>query len=521
MLRPLYRCLLWLHPPSFRKRFTDEILIIFDASSNRSDQLKLLLDGLLSLARQWTLRPEFWHGLPTESAQSVREGIPSFYSFDTFHLRPSAVIHGSVLTATLFMVTCYAIRYSWIRVLHVHIPEVQFERSEWIPVSSATNASDGRSVSPMATNKTRVATPPTSSPPLSEAQGPDNRALGVRQLIPQPHGKEASSESEESPATTLAPASPATTDTELTTETSLDSTERRLVIDAAIRDLRKYYVDPVVAGKMASALRNHERSGDDDGATDGAAFADLLTDQMRQVSHDRHLEVVYSQIATAEHEAGPTRELFEHYRRDMERTNCTFEKVTVLVHNIGYVKFNSFPDLSICQSTAAAAMTSLNETDAIIFDLRDNRGGLPAMVAFMASYLFDHPTHLDDLYNRAEHSTLQSWTLSPVFGNKLANKPAYVLISNSTFSGAEEFAYDMKMLKRATLVGKTTAGGAHMVRGRRIDSHFTIRVPDTTPINPISKTNWEGTGVAPHVRAKASDALTVAKRLALTKLQRN
>ena len=198
----------------------------------------------------------------------------------------------------------------------------------------------------------------------------------------------------------------------------------------------------------------------------------------------------------------------------MERTNCTFEKVEVLPNNIGYVKLNAFPDLSICQSTAAAAMTSLNETDAVIFDLRENRGGVPAMVAFMASYLFEHPTRLDDFYNRAEHSTLQSWTLSPVVGNKLADKPAYVLISHSTFSGAEEFSYDLKMLKRATLVGETTAGGAHMTRPRRIDGHFAIRVPDTTPINPISKTNWEGTGVTPDVKVRAADALSVAKKLA-------
>jgi hypothetical protein len=520
MLRPLYRCLLRLHPPGFRKRFADEILSIFDASSKRRDQLRLLFDGLLSLARQWTLRPEFWQGLPVKSEQPAPEGIPSFYSFDTFHLRPSAVIHGSVLAAALFLVTCYAIRYSWIHVLHVHVPEVQFARSEWVPASSATSASGDPSVSAIATNKALVATPAPSSPPLPKAQTADNRAIEVRQFIPQPHGKEPTSESEKSPATTLVPASQATTETQVPTEASLDSTQRQLVIDGAIKHLKKYYVDPAVAGKMASILRKHERNGDDDEATDGAAFADLLTNQMRQVSDDRHLEVVYSQIATAEHEAGPTREIFERYRRDMERTNCTFEKVAVLAHNIGYVKFNSFPDLSICQSTAAAAMTSLNETDAIIIDLRDNRGGVPAMVAFMASYLFNHPTHLDDLYNRAEHSTLQSWTLSPVVGNKLADKPAYVLISSSTFSGAEEFAYDMKMLNRATLVGETTAGGAHMVRGRRIDGHFTIRVPDTTPINPISKTNWEGTGVTPDVRAKAPDALTVAEGLALTKLQK-
>jgi C-terminal processing protease CtpA/Prc len=136
------------------------------------------------------------------------------------------------------------------------------------------------------------------------------------------------------------------------------------------------------------------------------------------------------------------------------------------------------------------------------------------MVAFMASYLFDHPTHLDDLYNRSQKSTLQSWTLSPVAGNKLADKPAFVLTSADTFSGAEEFSYDLKLLKRATIVGETTRGGAHMVRRHRIDDHFAIGVPDTRPINPISKGNWEGTGVTPDVKVKATDALAIAEGLA-------
>jgi len=159
-------------------------------------------------------------------------------------------------------------------------------------------------------------------------------------------------------------------------------------------------------------------------------------------------------------------------------------------------------------------MTSLNQANAIIFDLRDNQGGSPEMVAFVASYLFDHPAHLEDLYNRSANSTLQSWTLSPIDGNRLANKPAFVLTSATTFSGGEEFAYDLKMLKRATVVGETTAGAAHMVRQRRIDAHFRIRVPDTRPINPVSKSNWEGTGVTPDVRVDAAEALSTAERLA-------
>jgi hypothetical protein len=522
MLRPLYRCMLRMHPPSFRERFADEILSIFDTATTSREQFRLLVDAFVSLARQWIFRPEFWQGAPLRPAQLAPDGIPSFYSFDSFRPRTTAVIHGSVLTVTLFFATCYAIRYSWIHVLNVRIPEIQFERSEWLP--SAGPSSNQSSGSPIEATRTSVASSSVSGPFLSKAQVPGTKAIGeVERTAPsyrKAHSKPGDSVSATPPPSSAAVISAVAHATLIPTNAALDPAHRHLVIEGAIRHLRHYYVDPVAARKMAAALRRHEQNGDDNDATDGTAFADLLTDQMRQVSNDRHLAVVYSQIATPEHQVGPTQEILVRYEREMARTNCTFEKVEVLPNNIGYVKFNSFPDLSICQSTATTAMTSLNETDAVIFDLRDNRGGLPAMVAFMESYLFEHPTHLDDLYDRANHSTLQSWTLSPVAGNKLADKPAYVLISHSTFSGAEEFSYDMKMLKRATLVGETTTGGAHMTRPRRIDGHFTIRVPDTTPINPISKTNWEGIGVTPDVNAKAADALAIAEKLAANKLQR-
>jgi C-terminal processing protease CtpA/Prc len=93
----------------------------------------------------------------------------------------------------------------------------------------------------------------------------------------------------------------------------------------------------------------------------------------------------------------------------------------------------------------------------------------------------------------------------------------YVLTSKQTFSGAEEFSYDLKNLKRATIVGETTGGGAHPVSGERIDDHFLIGVPYARAINPISKTNWEGTGVEPDVKVAAAEALAVAEKLASEK----
>ncbi|HEY6414403.1 MAG TPA: S41 family peptidase [Edaphobacter sp.] len=164
-------------------------------------------------------------------------------------------------------------------------------------------------------------------------------------------------------------------------------------------------------------------------------------------------------------------------------------------------------------------MNFLAHTDAVIFDLRENGGGDPKMVSLIATYLFDQPEHLNDLYERKTDTTTQYWTQPFVPGTKLGDKPVYVLTSNRTFSGAEEFTYDLKNLKRATIVGETTGGGAHPVRGVRVDDHFVVGVPFARAVNPVSKTNWEGTGVEPDVSVKAADALTTAQKLAESKLQ--
>jgi len=299
---------------------------------------------------------------------------------------------------------------------------------------------------------------------------------------------------------------------------TLDAAQRQRIIQSAAALLTKYYVDPDVAQKMSGALLAHEKTGDNDAVTDGEVFAGLLTRQMMEVSHDRYLVMAYSAVAPPETPPAPTSEDVALYRKEMEQNNCTIETARTLPHNIGYLKFNAFPDADVCGHTVAAALNSLNHADAIIFDLRDNRGGYSNMVALIATYLFDHPTHLNDFYNRSENSTEQSWTLPPVPGNRLSDKPVFVLTSPATFSAAEAFAYDLKMLKRATLVGETTSGRGHMGMPHRIDDHFTIRVPGVRVINPISKTNWDGTGVEPDVKVKAADALTTAEKLAKTKL---
>jgi hypothetical protein len=294
----------------------------------------------------------------------------------------------------------------------------------------------------------------------------------------------------------------------------VDAAIRSRVIDGIVAKLTELYVYPDAAKKMVEALRAHQSKNEYDAINDGDAFASLLTDHLRAISHDKHLRVNCVPRVLPKEDPRFDLPADAQTRARMEQDNCGFEKVERLERNIGYVKLNSFGDPSVCGPTASAAIGFLAHVDAIIFDLRDNHGGDPDMVAYLSSYLFNERTQLNDLYERKENKTTQYWTKPEVLGKKLATQPAFVLTSKQTFSGAEEFSYNLKNLKRATIVGETTGGGAHPTWPYRVEDHFAIGVPFARAINPISKTNWEGKGVEPDVKAPADQALDVAKKLA-------
>lgn len=299
----------------------------------------------------------------------------------------------------------------------------------------------------------------------------------------------------------------------------IDAAARAKVIDGSVAALNETYVFPETAKKMEEAVRAHQKKGDYDSITDGDDFAKRLTDDFQAVSHDKHLRVMFNPAPMPDMEAqhsDPKREAEQ--RRNLERMNCGFNKAEILEGNVGYLKFDFFADPAICGPTVVAAMNFLANVDAIIFDLRENGGGDPKMIAFISSYLFGERTHLNDLWTRKGDITDQYWTLPYVPGKRLDEKPAFVLTSKDTFSGGEEFTYNLKTLKRATIIGETTGGGAHPVRGHRITEHFGIGVPFARAINPITHTNWEGTGVEPDVKVPAADTLTTAQKLAAEKL---
>lgn len=301
---------------------------------------------------------------------------------------------------------------------------------------------------------------------------------------------------------------------------TIDAATRTKVIDGILKRLNDSYVFPEVAKKMEQSIRERVEKKEYDQITSAKLFATTLTKDLQAVSNDKHLRVRYSNQVIPERgpRREPTAEEIAQRKNDLNWMNHGFGKVERLRGNIGYLEFFNFADEELGADTVAAAMNFVNNTDALIIDMRSNGGGNPAMVALVCSYLFGaEPVHLNDLYWREGNRTDEFWTRKEVAGKRYLNKDVYVLTSKRTFSGAEEFTYNLKNLKRATIIGETTGGGAHPGGGFRISEHFGMFVPTGRAISPITKTNWEGTGVTPDVVVPADQALLVARLMALKK----
>jgi Peptidase family S41/N-terminal domain of Peptidase_S41 in eukaryotic IRBP len=512
MSEKIYAWLLRLFPSRFRKAYGEEALqLVRDRCRDEPGlllRLRLWLDLLgdlaLSVPRAYfPVQPEL-----TAYAAPLRSGGgPAFLVREEESLGPGALFFGGLLTLAAVVSFSVLLNHG---VKHVPLSAL---------IRPAPSSADHRSSSfsprtpELARDSQQGAIAPANGqhPEMAaSSSGPENSKANDAQsnglTRPDGSGPRNVQSGQRLGSANAAPAG-----------ANLNRAERQRVVRGAAANLEKHYIDPVLAQKTADALREHEKNGDDDAVTDSSAFAELLTRQMRDVSHDRHLEVLYSEPPLPRRPPAPSPPFQTRYRKAMEQANCTFEPVRVLPHNIGYLKLNSFPDVSVCQHTAEARMASLNHADAVIIDLRDNRGGSPGMVMLIAAYLFDHPEYM---YNPRENTTKESWTRSPVPGNRLADKPVFVLTSGRTFSGAEHFSYDLKMLKRATLVGETTGGTTDVGTFHRLDDHFGIGIRETTAINPYSEPDWAGIGVQPDVGVKAADALEMAVRLAESKLQK-
>jgi hypothetical protein len=298
------------------------------------------------------------------------------------------------------------------------------------------------------------------------------------------------------------------------TPATVEKSERDGVIEALATKLTAGYVLPEAVGRITQALRSANSAGEYDGKTP-QEFADAMGRTLRNAGHDKHFAVFYQPAPTV----SPAAATLSVEQR--ERLNFGFGKLERLRGNVGYLELVNFSDLrQQSAETASALLSTLANFDAIIVDLRRNSGGHDPMMAFIATYFFDPtPVHLNDIYWRDTNETSQFWTMAFVPGRRSARQPLYILTSASTFSGAEGFCYSLQNLKRALVVGETTGGGAHSSRGpQRLTPSFTAIIPVGRSVSPITKTNWEGTGVTPDIKTSADASLSVAHLHALRSL---
>jgi len=309
----------------------------------------------------------------------------------------------------------------------------------------------------------------------------------------------------------------------------LNRATRLEVVDALVAKLNANYVFPDKAKQVEAVLRQRQREGKYDGITDGEQLAKQLSDDIDGVVHDKHMSVDFSDRPVPSDDAMPpppkTRAEWEKQvppavLERVRASNLGVEKVDHLSPSIGYLQISSFAPAFLVSEKFAASMNELADTDGLIIDLRDNGGGGGESVALLISYFFNERTRLNDTWERSTDTTTQYWTQDKVDGKRYGGKkPVFILAGPDTKSAAEAFAYTMQTLKRATVIGERTWGGAHPARPYRLGEHFYAVIPSRRTISPITHTNWDGVGVVPDVAATPDKALAVAKELLLQRLQ--
>jgi len=285
------------------------------------------------------------------------------------------------------------------------------------------------------------------------------------------------------------------------------------VLETLLRHLHDHYVFPEVAAQIEEQIR--PKLGEYAAIASPAELADRLTADLQAITRDKHLRVFYSEKPLPPRPPEPTPEQIREWDLQILLANGGFHRVERLKGNVGYLDLKGFAPAEVAGETAAAAMAFLAGTEALIIDLRANEGGNPSMVALLCSYFLRHRTHLNSLYWRDQDRTEQFWTLPHVPGKRYLEKPLYLLTSTDTFSAAEEFCYNLQALKRATIVGERTGGGAHPGRILPLTDHLEVFVPAGRAIHPITGTNWEGRGVIPEIAVPAEQAYATAYAEAL------
>ncbi|WP_371476638.1 S41 family peptidase [Kitasatospora sp. NBC_00315] len=302
----------------------------------------------------------------------------------------------------------------------------------------------------------------------------------------------------------------------MTSTTSQPAADAVAVVESIAALVCENYVFPEAARQLAALLRRRSAEGGYP-AESAQELAEAVTADLRSVNGDLHLALKYHAVPVPREQGAAA---LAAMRREFDASLGGVPRVELLDRGVAVLELapKMFP-LDWAAQPLAAALSLVAPARALILDLRRNTGGDPDTVAFVCGYLLDGRTHLNTMLSRQGEVAEQSWTPPFVPGARFGgSKPLSVLTSANTFSAGEELAYDLQQLGRAEVVGEATRGGAHPREGWTVHPHLELSVPVARAVNPVSGTNWEGTGVRPDVLCDAEAALDRALSLAVARL---
>ncbi len=296
----------------------------------------------------------------------------------------------------------------------------------------------------------------------------------------------------------------------------VSSKELHTIIDSIDVLVKRYYIHPEVGKQMVQHIRSKDNNGSYQKITNPKALADTLKTDLRSINGDLHMGMIYRSPRERATAGQPSIQVNESGLW----SNYGLSEIKVLEGNIGYLKISHFTRHEFFEAikpVVTSAIESLKNTDAIIVDVRDNGGGFEDMVAYYISYFFDsaEPIHLSD-YRCTLHDHTYGISTNPnVLGTKLPDTKLFVLVNSNTGSAAESFAYMLKHLGRATIIGEVTVGAGNGASLHPINDRFTLVVSTEETINAVTKTSFEKVGVIPHIKTSSEEAYAKGYRLAL------
>ena len=303
----------------------------------------------------------------------------------------------------------------------------------------------------------------------------------------------------------------------------LSPQQRSAALQAITAEFQKGYVFPEMRPTIVARLAQQQKKGRYD-TDDPVVFADRITEDLRDVSHDRHLSLrvdAAAYAAQANGEADAAAGESAYWAQIALRTHHGLVELRILPGNIRYLKIEGFHWVD--DETGAIyddAMRFLKDADAIIIDLRNNGGGSHGAVRYLVSHFLD-PQTLELTFLEGAKPPKQSWTLDHLPAGRFKGKPLYVLTNGQTASAAEAFSYDVQQFKLGELIGEKTAGAANNNALLPIAPAFILSVSNGRPVHAVSGTNWEGKGIVPDTAVPSEQALAVAQQHALNRLDAN